>query len=262
MKRSWIALLALALAAPVFAQEEPAAEVVPADQPPAEETPAPAEAAPADAAPADSTSTEAAPAEAAPAEGSTETASAEPAAPWDLYIGADYVNTTLSVSVPSTAPTNEFDSRMLRVRVGKRVLESVGFELHYGVDQAKEEKGEIKTDSYFGAYLVPTATVFETVELAFPVGYGRVAFGDGSDPKGSVAYGIDAELPLKVFGDLPDIRLTAGGMVYYQKSDARVYGVNFGLRYDFQVDGFGNPFAGFGHWVGGLFGGGEDKPAE
>jgi len=250
MKISGMTLLALVLSAPAFAQEEPPAEVVPVEEAPAETPPdaAPAEAAPADA-PSEVAATEEAPAE----EGAGE--------PWHLYFGADYVTNTVSVSVPQTAPSADFDSKMLRLRVGKRILDAVGLEFHYGIDQSDEKAGEIKTDTYYGLFLVPTATLFETVELAFPVGFARSEFGDGSgDSLDSVAYGVDAELPLTVFGDLPDIRLTAGGMVYYQKSDARVYGANLGLRYDFDVNGFGNPFAGLGHWIGGLFGG-DDEPA-
>lgn len=198
-----IAALALMLAAPAFAQDEPA-EVVPVEEAAIEEIAV------------------------------EEAAAEEPTEPWQVYLGADYVNTTLSLSNPSTAPTAEFDSTMIRVRAGKRVLESVGFEVHYGVDQADEEKGEVTTDAYYGAYLVPTATVFELLELAFPVGYARSEFGDGGETLGSVAYGLNAEVPLRaLFSGLPDIRLTGGWMVYYQKSDARVYGANFGLRYDF-----------------------------
>lgn len=213
-----IAALALMLAVPAFAQDE-SAEVVPVEEGAPEEAiePAPVE--------------EAAVEEVAAAE---EAAVEEPAEPWQVYVGADYVNTTLSLSDPGTAPAAEFDSSMIRVRVGKRVLESVGFELHYGVDQADEDMGEVTTDAYYGAYLVPTATVVEFLELAFPVGYGRSEFGDSGEALGSVAYGLNAELPIRaLFSGLPDIRLTGGWMVYYQKRDARVYGANFGLRYDF-----------------------------
>jgi len=246
MSRSWIAFLALVLALPAFAQDD--AEVVPVE----EGTEAPAEEAPAEEAPA-----EAAPAEEAPAE----EAAAEPAEPWAIYVGADYVTTTLSASAPVSAPAADLDSRMVRVRAGKKLFEGIGLELHLGIDQADEESGEIPLDSYYGVYLVPNATLFDVVELAFPVGYGRSTFDEG-DALGSIAYGIDAELPLKVFGDgLPDLRLTGGWMVYYQKSDARVYGANVGLRYDFQIDSLGNPFAGLANlWP---FGGDEEAaPAE
>lgn len=224
MNQSWIALLALALAAPAIAQEEPAAEVVPADEPPAESA-EPAEDAVTEEAPAE----EGAEAEEAPAEdGASE--------PWQVYVGADYVNTVLSLSAPPSAPASDFDSTMVRLRGGARVLDGIGLELHYGFDQADEDAGEVTTDAYYGAYIVPTATLFDVLELHFPVGYARSEFGDSGDALGSIAYGVDLELPVKSLWDaLPDVRLTGGWMVYYQKSDARVYGANFGLRYDFSL---------------------------
>ena len=228
MNKSCIALLALVLAIPAFAQEEPAAEVVPADEPPAEG------AEPASEAPAEEGVTEEAPAE----EAAAEEAPAEEgeATPWNIYVGADYVNTTLSLSAPPSAPASEFDSTMVRVRGGWRALDGISLELHVGVDQADEEAGEVTTDAYYGAYVVPTAVVFDVVELAFPVGYARSEFGDSGDALGSIAFGVDLELPIKRWWDaLPDLRLTGGWMVYYQKSDARVYGANFGLRYDFSL---------------------------
>lgn len=225
MNKSCIALLALILAAPAFAQEEPAAEVVPADEAPAEST----EEGVTEEAPAEEAATEEAAAEEAPAEDG-------PSAPWNVYVGADYVNTTLSQSAPPSAPASEFDSTMVRLRGGWRALDGIGLELHAGIDQANEAAGEVTTDAYYGAFIVPTAVVFDVVELAFPVGYARSEFGDSGDALGSIAYGLDLELPLKLWWDaLPDLRLTGGWMVYYQKSDARVYGANFGLRYDFAL---------------------------
>ena len=216
MSKSWIALLAMALALPAFAQDEP---------PPAEEQPTAEESAAPEA-------VEEVPAEGTPQE--SPAADESPAEPWKLYLGVDQVNTRIALSVPPSVPANEFDSTMIRVRAGMRVLEAVALELHYGADRADEEQGEITTDSYYGVYFVPTATVLDFLELAFPVGYGRSEFGDSGEALGSIAYGIDAEIPIRGFYDgLPDFRLTAGWMVYYQKSDARVYGANLGLRYDF-----------------------------
>ena len=211
MNRSWIALLALALAAPAFAQDEPVAEEAPAEEAPAEEAPA-----------------EEAPAEEAVAEGEGESA------PWLFYVGADTVDTTVSPSGPPSAPAGDADSSMLRVRIGARVLEAVSLELHYGVDQADEDAGEVTTDAYYGVYFVPTAKLFDWLEFGFPIGYGRSEFDDSGEALGSIAYGVDVEIPVKGLWDaLPDIRLTTGGMVYYQKGDGRVYGINSGLRYDF-----------------------------
>lgn len=225
MSKMWIAALVAVLALPALAQEEPA-EVV---EVPAEESAEPAEA-PAEAAPAEDAGVE----EVAEADPVAE--ESEPAAPWALYVGADQVNTTLSLSVPPTEPANEFESTMVRVRVGKRLFEAVGAELHVGVDQADEDAGEVTTDAYYGLFLVPTATLFEVLELGFPVGYARSEYGDDGEALGSIAYGASLELPIRALWDaLPDVRLTSGAMVYYQKSDARVYGANFGLRFDFTL---------------------------
>jgi hypothetical protein len=236
-------LLAWGLALPVAAQDDEV-QVVPAGEEygePAVEEYA-AEEVPSDADP-----------EAQAEEPLEEVAAAEPAEPLALYVGADWVSSTLSRS----SGGGDFDSGMWRARVGMRALESVGVEAHIGVDNSDGGAGSVETDGYYGVFLVPTATVFETVELAFPVGYAQSTF--GARDYRSVAYGLDAELPLRTFFEgLPDLRLTAGWMVYYQKTDARAYGANAGLRWDFQSAG--NPFAGLGGRLAGLwpFGGGGD----
>jgi hypothetical protein len=257
----------LAFALPAWAQDEIAAEPSPAEEPaavvvPAEEA-APAEAESTEAAPVEEAPTETAAAEEAPAE---EAPAEEPADPLQVYFGADWVVTTVALSnTLASGTTNEFDSGMYRGRLGIRTLESVGLEAHFGVDNSDDEPGSVETKGYYGLFLVPTATVFEIAELAFPVGFAQSTFGAGSAEQDfrSIAYGVDAELPLRSFGDgLPDVRFTAGWMVYYQKSDARAYGANVGLRYDFTTAA--NPFAGLGSAIGGLwpFGGGEETPAE
>lgn len=221
MTKTWIAALVAVLALPALAQDE-AAEVV---EPSAEEAAAPAEEAPAEEAAVEEVAAE------DPAAEET-----EPAAPWALYVGADYVNTTVSASAPPTAPASESESAMVRVRVGKRLFEAIGAELQFGVDQADEDAGEVATDAYYGLFLVPTATLFEALELGFPIGYARSEYGDSGDALDSIAYGAALELPIRALWDaLPDVRLTSGAMVYYQKSDARVYGANFGLRFDFTL---------------------------
>lgn len=188
--------------------------------------------------------------------------------PLGVYVGADLVTSTLSSSSLNGFAGNEFESGMYRLRAGVRALESVGLELHYGLDNGGDQFDEVATDNYYGLFLVPTATVLETVELAFPIGYAMTSATSASGASAdlnSIAYGIDAELPLRTFGaGMPDLRLTAGWMVYYQKTDARMYGANFGLRYDFGGEGIGNPFSGIGRAIGSLwpFGGDEEAPAE
>lgn len=257
----------LGLALPVHAQEEPEAEVVPVDES-APEQQAPAGESPAGgAAPAESAEApaEEAPAEEAPAEEvAAEETSSEPGEPLGLYVGADWVMTTLSISASGNGTPNELDSGMYRARIGWRALEAVGLEAHVGLDNSDDEPGSVETKSYYGVFVVPTATVFEVMELAFPIGYAQSTYGDDTSDEdfGSIAYGIDAELPLRTFADsLPDLRLTAGWMVYYQKSDARAYGANAGLRYDFQTSAIGNPLAGLGGALKSLWPFGDDDAA-
>lgn len=208
MDRSWIALLALALAAPAFAQDEPPAEAAPEVEPAAEE----------------------APAEEEPAEAAAD----EDGEGLKFYVGADVVDTTVSRSAPPSTPAPDADSAMLRMRLGARILEAVNLEVHYGADRSDQAAGEVTTDAYYGVYFVPTAKLYDWLELAFPLGYARSEFDDSGESLGSIAYGVDLEIPVKGLWDaLPDLRLTGGAMVYYQKSDGRVYGLNTGLRYDF-----------------------------
>jgi hypothetical protein len=268
MKNAWIALLGLALSVPAWAQEEPtpapetpaAPEAAPADQaPPAEaapaETPPAAEAVPAETPPA-------AQAEAAPAEAEA------PKEPWPVYAGISYAKTKVSSSGAGSLGTADYHGKFLSARVGKRLFDGLGLEFQYGMDLSDFASNEISTDRYYGLFLVPTATVFESVELAFPVGYGRgqYSLGQKTAVSKSVAYGFKVEVPLKAFGDsYPDLRLTGGWMIYNQTSAARVYGPEFGVRYDFNVPNPGNPFTGFGGWykshMPGWLGGGESTEA-
>lgn len=258
--RSWSLLLVLAAAAPAYAQEEPAAD--PAADPAAADA-APADAAgpadgsvpydgsadtPAESAPADAPA-EAAPAESAPIE-TIPVAEADPAEepppaaeeegePWNLYAGFDLVNTTV------TSDAGDAGSGLYRLRFGRKLYDQIALEFQYGLDNGGDGAGEVSTDSYYGLFFVPTATMLDTVELHFPIGYALNKVGDRS--LNSIAYGVNLELPLRAFGaELPDFRFGAGWMVYGQTSSGQIYGPNFGLRYDFTTASLGNPFG----WIG------------
>ena len=173
---------------------------------------------------------------------------------WTVYLGADTVDSTFAVSSDQTIftgdnqasfrNTNDAESKFNRLRLGIRLSESVGLEGHFGLedDTADAANGTAGVTEYYGLYLVPTATVMDLFELAFPVGFSQVSvemFDDSStlrtfDTDG-IAYGMNAELPLSRFIDIEswDLRLVAGGMVYQQDGSSRLYGVNFGLRGDF-----------------------------
>ena len=172
---------------------------------------------------------------------------------YNFYIGADLQNTKLSVSNSDSFQglnASDYDSKFWDIRAGYRLFKVIGVEAHYGIpDQNDQDPGRYKKRSYYGIFAVPTANVFDLFEIGFPVGYtnsgitvnGQTAAGTSAVVQkhlNSIAYGANLEVPVRVlWRALPDIRLTGGGMVYYQRSDAREYGFHFGLRYDF---GFGS----------------------
>lgn len=161
-----------------------------------------------------------------------------------FYVGFDYQNARLSVSDSGSVggvPAADYDANFYDLRVGYRVLEAVGLEAHYGIPaNSDDDPGKVKQDHYYAAFIVPTATVFESFELSLPVGYtnSRIVHTDATGTQdatlGGIAYGLRLEVPVRVvWHALPDLRLTGGGMVYHQKSGARDYGFHYGLRYDF-----------------------------
>lgn len=176
--------------------------------------------------------------------------------PLKLYAGLDFATTTVSVSGNRTVGALELDSGMLRLRGGVKLAEGLGAELQLGFDQGGDGPDEATTDGYVGLYLVPTATLFETVEVAFPVGFSRTSYGTtarGSVNTDGLGYGFNLEVPLALVAeDLPDLRLSLGWMVYSQDSESRSYGANFGIRYDFDAElvrptqALGNLFGGGG----------------
>lgn len=170
-----------------------------------------------------------------PVDSGEEADAAAPAESWRLYVGLDQAGTTLSQSgLPPQTP-HEFDSGFYRLRAGRQLGQGVGIELQYGFEETADQPGEVATEDYYGLFLVPSTNLFETIDLTFPVGYARSTVG-GVDLD-SVAFGLAAELPLQAFSSsLPDLRLVLGWMTYYQKRDARLYGFNLGLRFDFSTD--------------------------
>lgn len=261
MNKAWSLLLVLALAAPAYAQEEPVDEEAPAEEAYSDESGDESiETEPVAEATGEITET-------IPVEEPTEEEPIEDSDPLPVYVGLDLAKTTLSASTLGGFPAGDYDSGIYRLRVGARLLEQVSFEFHYGFDAGDEGPGEASTSTYYGLFAVPTANLFDLFEMAFPIGYAKnsVERPGASADLGSVAYGINAELPLRTFGqDWPDLRFGLGWMIYYQKRDARLYGANLGLRYDFTTAGFG--LGGIGDWFSGLdlwpFGDDEEAPEE
>jgi hypothetical protein len=241
--------------------EAPAAEAAPAEAAPAEATAeaAPAEAAPAEATPTEAAATEEAPAAEAPAEeaaapaeeASTETASseetpaeesAEEKTPKHLYVGVNAGRVEVSFSAPDLKTKFggiDFSGDFYEARAGIRVFDVVGLEVHYGQSGSdKNEAGKIKVDNYYGAYVVPTGTFLDTIEISVPVGWTTMSVSRGTAKHDfeRISFGLNLELPLRAFGDgLPDLRIGGGGMVYQAENDARAYGFHAGVRFDFEI---------------------------
>lgn len=254
--------LSLLIALPAYAQD-PAASEAPADSSAPAEQPAADTGAVMDSIATDAAAESAAqaPAEAPPAE-PEEVATIpvdEPAPAGDplrVYVGGDWVRNTFSASrVNGFAPAN-YDTGMIRLRGGVRPFDNIAIEAQVGFNNSQGDNSpSADTDGYYGLFAVPNAVLFDTVELAFPVGYTmyKVSQKSGADASlNSVSFGLNAELPLRAFTpDLPDFRFALGWMIYHQKVDSRIYGLNAGVRYDFNLNA-GNPFAGFGDKIGGV----------
>jgi hypothetical protein len=231
MTRSWHLLLALALAVPAWAQEEPAVEETGAA--PAEETGAtPVEDAGAAEASgsAEAAAPEEAPLEEIAVEEISEDSSSRPVA---FYGGVDLVSSRLSTS----ADMEDLHSGIYRIHAGARPIEGLALEVQAGIHEGSDGPGLFRTESYVGAFVIPSIRALDTFDLSFPVGYANTAVIPDAATKEnlhSVAYGFEAALPMRAFSEnLPDLRFTLGGMVYYQKGNARIYGVHAGLVYGF-----------------------------
>jgi len=155
-----------------------------------------------------------------------------------LYVAVDYViDAKLSVSDSNVFPEEDFDTNFYVAHVGTR-YKAIGFELQYGLGDDDNDPDYVETDQYYGAFVVPTGTVRNIVEIAFPIGYTRMTLkqGDLEDDFEGGAYGVNLQLPLKrVSESLPDLRIVAGAMVYQQNVNSRIYGWHAGLRYDFKI---------------------------
>lgn len=201
-----------------------------------------AEAAPAEVvaeAPAEEAPVEEAPVEEAPVE---EAASEDAGEPFYLYAGVDYAKVTLSIS--DEAREAQFGGRnprsdFYRLRLGTRIFGAVGLEAQYGIADSKDDEDDkFETAAYYGAFIVPTGTLFDLFEIAVPVGYSvfKAEKGNATTELDGVSYGLNIEVPIPLGGDwLPELRLGGGGLVYQAHDDTRVYGYHFGVRADFKL---------------------------
>jgi hypothetical protein len=227
-------------AAPATTEAAPATtEAAPAST---EAAPATTEAAPAatEAAPSgEATATvEATPTESAPAEAPAESK------PWIFYAGADYGMVKVSLSdisafYPNKAGGFDYTNKVYLGRIGMRVTDAIGFELHYGRGvKDKDDPTLPYLEQTYGAYVVPTGTLLDMVEFGFPLGFSwaQIKGGGTTVTEDGVSYGMNVEFPFKlVWESLPDIRIGGGGIVYQQNNNSRVYGWHAGLRLDFAI---------------------------
>lgn len=159
------------------------------------------------------------------------------------YVGAGYDFMTLSVNRSDASggiPQGHYDGRLIDFRAGFRLMKAVSVEAHVGVNASGSSGRHFGFTRYYALFAVPTAVVFNTVELSVPVGYvwSGVRADGARATFNSVAFGANLELPIRVlYPGLPDVRVTGGGIVSIQRSNAQIYGFHLGLRYDFGLGG-------------------------
>lgn len=162
------------------------------------------------------------------------------AEPTRLYVGLDVASVDVSLSNPALTAgfgAAQLDSDFIRARVGWRVFEQLGLELHVGAEgDDGRDAGSAAISGYTGLFLVPSGSVLDTVDVSALIGYASLDVERPGRSAGlsGAAYGVNVELPLRRFGEtLPDLRLGTGYMVYAADREARVHGAHLGLRYDF-----------------------------
>ena len=169
-----------------------------------------------------------------------------------FYFGVDQAETDVTTYVnigsdgdPATPETlrGDFESSMLRLRGGVAVNENLAFELQYGLEgdstDLSQDPPTIGTDSYLGVFLVPSAYVFDFLQLEVPIGYAEIEFDGAEDSIDDRAYGVNFNFyPLRVFKEEGSklVSLSGGYMVYHRGDDTRVDGYNFGLKILFGND--------------------------
>ena len=172
----------------------------------------------------------------------SELADEEPGFP--LYVGLEYDTSKIEISDDSKqlqfGGARRYGSDFYKIRVGARVFEAVGFELQAGVPNRDGdiEDRDLKTKSFYGAYIVPTGVLFDLLEVSARLGYSfaKLSAGGESETTDGVSYGLAIEFPLtRISEGLPPIRITSAATVYQQDHKVRTYGWGAGLRYDFNL---------------------------
>lgn len=158
-----------------------------------------------------------------------------------FYIGLEYDMTKVDINDSDTREAlgrRKFESNFYKLRLGARIFEGVGLELHAGFPDNDASSHKLETKQFYGLYLVPTGVLFDLVEVSARVGYAYTELKSelGKDDADGASFGLAVELPLRHFGEgMPNLRIGAGGTVYQEDRKGRVYGWHGGIRYDFTL---------------------------
>ncbi|MBR9814902.1 porin family protein [bacterium] len=161
-----------------------------------------------------------------------------------LYVGVDTVDldvdtfssqTDMDPQTPQNQ-RNEFESSIIRLRLGWNVNENFGLEIQYGLsdDDTDFANNTVEVSDYIGIFAVPTADLADYLKLEIPLGYAITTVDGQSEDVESESYGVNFRfLPAKLLGSDFPLSLSAGYLIYGSKNDTRVKGTNLGLRLDF-----------------------------
>jgi hypothetical protein len=158
-----------------------------------------------------------------------------------FYVGLDYDMTKIDINDKGTRDAlgrRRFESNFYKLRLGTRLFEGVGLELHAGFPDNDASARKLETKQFYALYLVPTGVLFDLVEVSARVGYAYTELESelGKDDADGASFGLAVELPLRHFGEgMPNLRIGAGGTVYQEERDGRVFGWHGGIRYDFTL---------------------------
>ncbi|MGQ0529245.1 MAG: hypothetical protein ACT4PG_05360 [Panacagrimonas sp.] len=159
----------------------------------------------------------------------------------DLYVGVEFDQTTVDLQnegLGNAFGSNRFDSDFYKLRLGARIADGIGVELHAGFPAHDAGEGEVETKQFYAFYFVPTGVLFNTLEVSARLGYAMTSLENEltDDDFDGMSFGLAAELPIRLFGEgLPNLRFGVGATVYQEDNEARVYGFHGGLRFDFSI---------------------------
>jgi hypothetical protein len=161
----------------------------------------------------------------------------------NFYVAIDRAEARIDLSddgIEERFGTDELDGGFYRAHLGWRLIPGIAVEglVGFAPDKAKAVD-EFEMKNFYAAYIVPTGTVLDVLEISGRFGYSwsSAEAANGADKSFSgVSYGVEFLFPIRVISkSLPNLRLTAGGTVFYQDRDARTMAWHYGLRYDFHL---------------------------